>query len=118
MPIYEYRCHHCRRRSSLLVRTFSEEPSPTCDYCGGQDMSKLISKFAVHKSWGDSLPDTAGLGGDDGDPREMAAYLRHMRRSLGGETGPDFDQTIDQLEAEAFAEEHGFGSDDSYDDFE
>lgn len=81
-------------------------------------MSKLISRFAVHKSWGDSLPDTSGLGGDDGDPREMAAYLRHMRRSLGGEVGPDFDQTIDELEAEAFAEEHGFGADDTYDDLE
>ena len=118
MPIYEYRCHDCRRRSSILVRTFSEEPSPACDHCGGRDMSRLISKFAVHKSWGDSLPDTAGLSGDDGDPREMAAYLRHMRRQLGGEVGPDFDHTIDELEAEAFAEEHGLGPGDAIDDFE
>ena len=59
-----------------------------------------------------ACPDTGGLDGDDGDPREMAAYLRHMRRELGGGAGPDFDQTIDELEAEAFAEEHGLGLDD------
>ena len=115
MPIYEYRCRHCRRRSSVLVRTLSEEPSPHCDHCGSGDMSRLISKVSIQRSWGSSLPETAGLDGDDGDPREMAAYLRHMRRELGGEVGPDFDQTIDDLEAEAFAEEHGLGFDDHYD---
>lgn len=78
-------------------------------------MSRLISKVSIQKSWGSSLADTGGLEGDDGDPREMASYLRHMRRELGGEVGPDFDQTIDELEAEAFAEEHGIGLDDSYD---
>jgi putative FmdB family regulatory protein len=113
MPIYEYRCQDCRRRSSVLVRTLSEVPAPRCDHCGGRDLARLISKVSIQKFWGDSLPDTGGLGGDDGDPREMAAYLRHMRRELGGGAGPDFDQTIDELEAEAFAEEHGLGLDDN-----
>ena len=115
MPIYEYRCRNCRRRSSVLVRTLTEEPDPSCDHCGGRDMSRLISKVSIQKSWGNSLPDTGGLSGEDGDPREMADYLRHMRRELGGEVGSDFERTIDELEAESFAEEHGFGADDDYD---
>ena len=115
MPIYEYRCQGCRRRSSVLVRTLSEEPAPRCEHCGGSDLTRLISRVSLHKSWGNSLPDVGGLGGDDGDPREMAHYLRHMRSELGDEVGPEFDQTIDELEAEAFAEEHGLGGDDNYD---
>ena len=106
----------CRRRSSVLVRTLSEEPSPTCEHCGGTDLTRLISRVSIQKSWGDSLPDLGGgIGGDDEDPREMAQYLRRMRSEFGDEVTPEYDQTIDKLEAEAFAEEHGFGGDDDFD---
>ena len=50
MPIYEYRCASCRRKQSVLVRSFSSAVSPSCDGCGSVDMTRLISTFAILRS--------------------------------------------------------------------
>lgn len=116
MPIYEYRCHKCRRRSSVLVRTLGESSSPACEHCGSQEMTRLISRFSFHRSWGSSLnwaPGSEGFGAADPDnPREMSQWLRRMRHEMGDEVTPEFDNAIDEMEAEVFAEEHGYGDDD------
>lgn len=59
MPIYEYRCEECGKRSSALLSSFSS-PDPACPYCGKPALHRLISSFATVRS-GD------GDGGDDGD---------------------------------------------------
>lgn len=119
MPIYEYRCHRCRRRSSVLIRTLSEEPSPACQHCGSGEMTRLISRFSIRRSWGESLdwaPGSEGFGSADPDnPREMAQWLRSMKGELGEEVSDEFDEAIDEMESEAFAEEHGFGDDGDLD---
>ena len=33
MPIYEYRCSACRKKSSALLRSYSS-PDPACPNCG------------------------------------------------------------------------------------
>lgn len=68
MPIYEYRCSSCRHRMSVFVRTFSPQAAPTCEKCGSPEVQRLVSTFAVARSWGeslDSLPDNA-FDGDEG----------------------------------------------------
>jgi len=46
MPIYEYRCNACDHRfEALLAR--SDEAAPPCPRCGGAQVSKLPSAFAV-----------------------------------------------------------------------
>lgn len=82
-------------------------------------MTRLISRFAFRRSWGDSMnwgPESEGADVPE-DPQEMAHWLRRMKREMGSEVTPEFDEAIDQLEAEAFAEEQGDG-DDGDDDFE
>ena len=34
MPVYEYRCGACRRRSSHFFRTFAAVATPDCPSCG------------------------------------------------------------------------------------
>ena len=78
-------------------------------------MTRLISRVSIHRSWGDSLdwaPGAEGFGAADPEnPREMAQWLRRMKQEMGEEATPEFDEAIDELEAGAFAEEHGYGDD-------
>jgi len=105
MPIYEYRCGACRRRSSLYFQTFSaaERAEPRCEHCGSADVSRLVSRVAVIKSEEsrmDDLADDAALGDvDESDPRSIARWARRMGDQLGEDVGDDFREMVDQLEA-------------------
>jgi putative FmdB family regulatory protein len=73
MPIYEYSCHDCGRRVSLLWRTFAdaEGRQAVCPRCGGTHLKRLISRVAVVRSDDsrlDDLTDTGDMAGLAGDP--------------------------------------------------
>ena len=68
MPIYEYRCDDCGKRSSSLLPSFSS-PDPPCPHCGKPGLRRLVSTFATVHS-GDEGGDDFGAdddagGGDD-----------------------------------------------------
>ena len=46
MPIYEYRCLHCARDMSCLVRGSDAEPE-RCEHCGRSGLRRLVSAFNV-----------------------------------------------------------------------
>jgi len=50
MPLYEFDCAACGRRSSLLVRAAPSRLTPACPHCGGVDLRRAVSGFAFHKS--------------------------------------------------------------------
>ena len=45
MPIYEYVCEDCGRKSEMLIR--SSEKGVECPYCSSKSMKKTFSTFAV-----------------------------------------------------------------------
>jgi len=49
MPIYEYRCEACAKRSSALLATYSS-PDPACPHCGKPARRRLVSTFATVRS--------------------------------------------------------------------
>ena len=55
MPIYEYRCEVCNKRSSALLQRW-DSPDPACPHCGQPQLHRLVSTFAV-----------AGRDDSDGD---------------------------------------------------
>jgi putative FmdB family regulatory protein len=57
VPIYEYRCDECGKRSSALLPSYSS-PDPVCPHCGKPALRRLVSTFATVHS---------GDDGDDGD---------------------------------------------------
>ncbi len=65
MPIYEYRCEECDKRSSVLVAGFSS-PDPACPHCGKHALRRLVSMFATVSS-GDSDGGDDDFGGGDQD---------------------------------------------------
>src|SRR3972149_6662486 len=103
MPIYEYRCGSCRRKSSLFVRSFSTTVMPECPHCGNRDMSRLISTFAVLKSEDSRLEELSDPGNfadlDEDDPRSVARWARRLGKEMGEDLGPEFDEMVDQMEA-------------------
>ena len=121
MPVYEYGCPSCRRKSSIFVRSFSAEVSPACEHCGSTDVRRLFSRFAVHKSSGglDSLDDDAALGGlDESDPRQMAQMMRRMSSEMGEDVDPEMREMLDRMEAGEMPDEmaDGMGGDLAGDD--
>jgi putative FmdB family regulatory protein len=70
VPIYEYRCEKCGRRSSALLTSFSS-PDPACPHCGKRALRRLVSTFATAHSGEDGGGDFGGDGdsggGDFGD---------------------------------------------------
>jgi putative FmdB family regulatory protein len=64
MPIYEYRCEECGKRSSALLPSYSS-PDPTCPHCGKPALRRLISTFATVRSGDDFGGDD--FGGDEHD---------------------------------------------------
>ena len=71
MPVYEYACEKCGKRSRDLLPSWSA-PDPPCPHCGAQALRRLVSTFAAPRAGGTDL-DTADLGedaydgGDEGD---------------------------------------------------
>ncbi len=116
MPIYEYHCHGCRRRVSLLILAPSTAPSPRCPRCGSDALTRLMSRFATIKSEDDrleSLADPSKLGEvDENDPKSVARYMKKMGQELGEDLGEDFDEAVDEAMEEPGAEGSPSGADD------
>ena len=96
MPIYEYRCHNCRRRVSIWWRTFSEAETGAahCPRCDSEELTRLVSKVRVVRSEEsrlEDLSDPTSFGDlDENDPRSIARFMRKMGDETGEDLGPEF----------------------------
>jgi putative FmdB family regulatory protein len=100
MPIYEYHCADCRRRVSLLVMRISDPEVPRCPRCGGEQLTRLMSRFATLRSEDarlESLADPGQLGDlDESDPRSVARWMKKMGSEMGDDAGEDWDEMVDE----------------------
>ena len=112
MPVYEYRCSDCRKKTAVLVRSFAAETTPACQHCGGSNLSRLISRVASHKSSGGDDFGNDDFGGlDESDPRAMAGMMRRMGAESGEELGPEFEEMVGRMEAGEMPDDLGGGLD-------
>ncbi|MBI2170782.1 MAG: zinc ribbon domain-containing protein [Chloroflexi bacterium] len=115
MPIYEYRCNRCNRRSSHFFRSFADARTPACPYCASADLRRVMSTFAVHIPWdsGTDIPSSETLGDfDDDDPKSMAEWAKGMRKDMGPSFGREMDEFVEEMEASS-AEPLGDHGDDA-----
>lgn len=107
MPIYEYRCRDCGAKTSHLVLSSSRPSEPYCQACGGQELTRLISTFAYHRSEADRLAemDSSQATGDDyyKDSRNLGLWAKKRTRELGvdPETQKQIDQVVDKAKDES-----------------
>jgi putative FmdB family regulatory protein len=123
VPIYEYRCLACRRRTSVFVRSVSSPVRAACEHCGNTKLSRLMSKFAVHRA-AVNFEDESSLSDiDENDPRQMARLMRQMSEEAGEDLDPETGDIIARLEAgddpeSVMADAGGAGGDNDFgDDF-
>ena len=62
MPVYEYRCEDCGKRSTALLPSWSA-PDPACPHCGKPGLRRLVSTFAAPRTADGDL-DAADFGED------------------------------------------------------
>ncbi|SPP63313.1 FmdB family zinc ribbon protein [Nitrospira lenta] len=97
MPIYEYFCRDCRKRSTLLILSLSSPTPPACKHCGSLAVDRLLSGFSSPKSEEArlaSLSDSDNLDGlDENDPESMSRFMKHM----GDEMGEDVEQDVEAM---------------------
>ena len=82
MPIYEYQCQTCGKRSELLQR-MDDPPMAACPECGGE-VKKLISSPAVQfKGSGWYVTDYGGKkgGGSGGTKSEGGSESKSAEKS-------------------------------------
>lgn len=105
MPVYEYRCGACKRRSSAFFKSFASVATPACSHCGAppETMTKLISRVTVMKSEESRLEDMADPSMfsdlDENDPRSVARWARKLGQQLGDDLPGDYGEMVDQLES-------------------
>jgi putative FmdB family regulatory protein len=118
MPIYEYRCADCRRKTTVVTLAVSVAVDPVCGHCGGRNLAKLVSRVAVRKSEEsrlEGMADPSALSGlDESDPKSVARWMKKMGREMGEEAGEGFDEEVDKAmeDAERDTEAGGEGGDD------
>lgn len=124
MPIYEYRCAACGKRSSRLwlrLPSAADEASLACPGCGASKPARLMSRFASPKSEQrrlESLGDDASLAGlDENDPRGMARMMRRMSEESGEPIEGEDAEVLERMEAgEMPPEDDGGGASAARDD--
>jgi putative FmdB family regulatory protein len=115
MPIYEYRCADCQRKSSIWWPSLSkvDERKARCERCGSARLTRVMSKVRMLKhGLGDSGPkqDAGGDQGDEAllremesldesDPRALGSFMRKMAKQTGEDMGEEFDEVVGRLEA-------------------
>jgi len=100
MPIYEYLCRECGRRNTLLVMKREGQPAPACRHCRSEDLQRLLSGFAVHRTEADRL---RGLDPsrtpDDSfyrDDRNIGLRAKKRMQELGVSLGDSLDEKIEK----------------------
>lgn len=100
MPIYEYRCLDCQKRSVFLIL----KPHPlsiTCKHCQSDKLERLMSRFSAPKSEEarmEALADPSNFGDlDENDPQSMARFMKKMGREMGEDLGGDVDEALDGM---------------------
>ena len=100
MPIYEFECLECHRKTTALVMKRERVSEVRCRACGSARLEKLFSRFASPKSEEarlEALADPSALGGlDENDPASVARFMKRMGREMGEDVGEDIDQAIEE----------------------
>jgi putative FmdB family regulatory protein len=103
MPIYEYGCQDCGRKLAVFWRSRADARTPTCQRCGSDNMTRLVSQVRVlrsEESRMDALSDESALAGlDENDPRSLGRWMRNMSREMGEDLDPEMEQVVSRLEA-------------------
>ena len=90
MPIYEYECGDCGRRSSILFRSYAGvEEAPHCRHCDSAALTRVLSRPGLIQS----APGAAGAGELRAmEPRRAVENLSRQYDRAGIDPGRGFEE--------------------------
>jgi putative FmdB family regulatory protein len=93
MPLYEYLCLDCKKRSTVLVLSLANQAPAACAHCASARLERILSRFASPKSEEarlEALADPSNLAGlDESDPQSMTRFMKKMGEEMGEDLGDD-----------------------------
>ncbi|HSS30464.1 MAG TPA: FmdB family zinc ribbon protein [Nitrospiraceae bacterium] len=93
MPLFEYRCLDCKKRSTVLVLSQANQAPAACAHCTSARVERILSRFASPKSEAarlEALADPSSLAGlDENDPQSMARFMETMGEEMGEDLSDD-----------------------------
>ena len=89
MPLYEYRCQDCGAQVTIR-QSFTDDRSPPCSTCGGDAMTRIISRVSIVKSEQDRTRDLSWVD------RDLAGRIK---RKASGKLNPALQETVDRMES-------------------
>src|SRR5216117_2959933 len=102
MPLYEYRCLDCKKRSTVLVLSLANQAPTACSHCTSARVERILSRFASPKSEEarlEALAESSNLGGlDENDPQSMARFMKTMGEEIGEDLGDDLSEAMESDE--------------------
>lgn len=109
MPIYDYRCAACRKRSAVFFRSFSEVGPVRCQLCGSDQVARMaprVARITSEDARLDRLSDPSSLGDvDESDPASVARWAKRLGHEVGEDMGDEFDDAMDELAAGGMSDE-------------
>ncbi len=110
MPVYEFLCAACRKKFSVLCRIDERDNQHECEFCGGSNTSRLVSRFKTLRSEEqmlENLADPSAMAGlDENDPSTFASWAKKMAREMG----ENMDDEIDAMAHEELSAENQDGA--------
>ncbi len=105
MPLYEYLCRDCHKRSTVLVLSLANQTPATCSHCASILVERILSRFASPKSEEARLNaslDPKNLAGlDEKDPQSMTRFMKKMGEEMGEDLGDDLSGAMEPGDAGA-----------------
>lgn len=87
MPVYDYRCNACGRKSAFFYKTYKDydaanaDGTRVCPHCGSTDLVRVISRVAIAKPG----RDYANMSSNEmlsvmegGDSRELGQMMQQL----------------------------------------
>lgn len=100
MPIYDFRCGDCGKRTSLFIRTVSTPYAAVCGVCRSENVTRVVSTFAIHRTEADRMADFgAGEPGSEyySDPRNIGLSTKKRLQEMGAtDMVPQLDEIIER----------------------
>jgi putative FmdB family regulatory protein len=105
MPLYEYLCRDCKKRSTVLVLSLANQAPATCSHCTSPRVERILSRFASPKSEEARLEaslDPKNLAElDENDPQSMPRFMKKMGEEIGEDLGDDLAEAMESDEADS-----------------
>lgn len=100
MPIYEYVCEACGKKSTLLVLRKDQAGRRKCKHCESDRLTRLLSRFAVHKTEASRLSELDTSKQPDEtfyrDNRNIGLRAKKRMHELGVDLGDSLDEKIEK----------------------